>query len=147
MKESGSFRYAIVPDENIARIWLEGHATAKLKMAVIHAFRSDPLWKPGLYVIWDCMRDTAVILAPTDIPALLNLITEEDGMDLFYGNRHIAYGVAKLFALLERRKGRRAHVCETMADVLTALGRDSLPTALRDPADKPVYPSMRRVGS
>lgn len=127
-------RHAIDPPSRLARVWMTGHVDAEAKLAAIEALHADPLWDVSFATIWDGTGASQVVVLPTDVPPLLEAFTTGDaGMDLFYGEQGMAYLMAKLFALLEGRRGKEAHVCPTMADVLERLGRSDLPVALQDP--------------
>jgi hypothetical protein len=130
------FHYAIDAPTRLARVWMTGRVDAEIKLAAIESLYGDPLWKSDFSTIWDCTHATEVIVLPPDVPPLLGAITAEtDGMDLFVGDDGLAYLMAKLFALLERRVGKRAHVCARLSDALAHLGLDALPPSLADPPE------------
>lgn len=130
------YHYRIVPGESLARLWMTGRVDRDNKLAALEGLRSDPDWHENMDVIWDCSRTTEVIILPEDVPPLLEAVLEDaGGMDVFYGERDNVFVIAKLFATLERRRGKDARVCTTMDEVLDVLGRIQLPPALRDPDD------------
>ena len=134
---SHSYRYRIVPEESLARLWMMGRVDRDSKLAALEGLRSDADWHKNMDVIWDCTHTTEVIILPEDLPPLLEAVLEDaGGMDVFYGERDNVFVIAKLFATLERRSGKRARVCTTMDEVLDTLGRIQLPPALRDPDDE-----------
>ncbi len=136
MHSDSLYRHVIDTHTGIARVWMTGRIDADAKHAALDALYSDPLWKGEMTVIWDCAYATEVIVLPHDVPPLLDAITQDlEGCDLFYGDHDIAYLMAKLFATLERRRGKRARVCRSMSEVLSELKRDDLPFPLRDPRD------------
>ncbi len=137
MSKSVGCRYCIVPEASLARLWIVGSVDRETQLAALSMLRGDPLWHENTDVIWDCSGVSEVVIDPTGLEEVLEaLLDEPEGMDLFYGSQDDVYVIAKLFATLERRRGKRARVCKTMAEVLDALDCTSLPEALRDAADE-----------
>ncbi len=130
-------QYRIVPEESLARLWVKGRVDRDSKLAALEELRSDADWHDNMTVIWDCTQATEIIILPEDLSPLLEAVLEDPGgIDVFYGERDNVFVIAKLFATLERRRGKHARVCTTMDEVLDTLGRTELPPALRDPADE-----------
>jgi hypothetical protein len=131
------YRYVIAPGEGMARVWLVGRVDAESKKAALSALRADPDWQAGTGVLWDCVAADETDILPTDVPPMLDAMMEDpDGVDVFYGAHDVAYMIAKLFALLERTRGKHARVVGTIADACEVLGCTRLPPSLRDPADR-----------
>ena len=131
---SGEPPYAIIidPEEGLVLLTMYGVVSGPDLLNAAKEVHEDESWENGFDVIWDCSRVHSHIVAPEDVPPLIEEETDHcEGHDYVIQspaeNEHV---LADLLARLCRRGGKSMSVHADMDGVLRSLGRESLPASL-----------------
>ena len=128
--------FQIDPDEGLALVRMKGTLSGEDMLEISRTVHAHPDWQDGFDAIWDCSRVRAHVVAPEDVPPII----EEEastgaGRDLLIESRAVGESqISRLLAAWCRREGKPARVYPSLEAALDSLGRTELPASLQTEA-------------
>ena len=128
--------FQIDPDEGLALVRMQGTLSGEDMLEISQRVHAHADWQNGFDAIWDCSRVRAHIVAPEDVPPIIEEEVETGkGRDLLIESRVVGESqISRLLAAWCRREGKPARVYPSLDAALESLGREQLPASLQTEA-------------